>query len=200
MTDQVLPLHASVHRKVDELLPFYVNDTLEGEERALVARHLEECAQCRGEVDWLRSLHAACGALAEQDDGSEGLALPRHTRKRGWLASPAWRYAAAAQLAVIAVLGWKLWTVDDGAAQYRTLSSAGGITTGNAVVVFDAAAPEAAMRELLQSAGARIVGGPTATHGYVLALPADSRDQAVERLRAARIVKLAEPLGNGATP
>jgi hypothetical protein len=88
-----------------------------------------------------------------------------------------------------------VWSGDETSAQYRTLASEGGIANGDVVVVFDAAAPEAQMRQLLQASGARIVGGPTSANGYVLAIPPDGRARALEQLRAAKIVKLAEPLG-----
>ena len=200
MTDRVLPLHPNVHRTVDALLPFYVNETLDGDERDLVVRHLDECAQCRNEVEWLRGLHAACAACAAEDEGSEVFEVLRRQRKAWWRSSRVWGLAAAAELAVIAVLGWNVWSADDGAAQYRTLAADGGIATGNVVVVFDAAASEAQMRRLLEASGARIVGGPTAAHGYVLAIAPDGRARALEQLRAAKIVKLAETLGNADTP
>ena len=200
MTDRVLPLRPNVHRMVDALLPWHVNDTLEGEERELVARHLEECAQCRHEVEWLRGLHSACVACAAQDEGSPVFDVLRRRRKRWWRSASMWGAAAAAELAVIALLGWQVLRADDGAAQYRTLASAGGIAGGDVVVVFDAAAPEAQMRQLLQSAGARIVSGPTAANGYVLALGGADRERVLEHLRAAKIVKLAEPLAVRGTP
>jgi len=200
VTDRVLPLHANVHRMVDALLPWYVNETLDREERELVAHHLDECAQCRHEVEWLRGLHAACIACAEQDEHSEVFDVLRRPRKASRGSAAAWRFAAAAQLAVIAVLGWKLWTTDDTSAQYRTLAGQGAILTGNVVVVFDATAPEGEMRRLLQSVGARIVGGPTAANGYVLAIPADSQARGIEQLRASKIVRLAETLGKRETP
>ena len=200
MSDRVLPLHPNVHRMVDALLPWYVNETLDGDERDLVVRHLDECAQCRHEVEWLRGLHAACVACAAQDEGSEVFEVLRRRRKAWWRSGPLWGFAAAAELAVIAVLGWNVWTTDDGVAQYRTLSADSGIATGNVVVVFDAAASEAQMRQLLQASGARIVGGPTAAHGYVLAIAPEGRARALEQLRAAKIVKLAETLGNADTP
>jgi hypothetical protein len=200
MSERVLPLHPNVHRMVDALLPWHVNGTLEGEERDLVVRHLEECGQCRREVEWLRGLHAACVACAAEDEGSPVFDVLRRRRKPWWRSTPVWGIAAAAQLAVIGLLGWRVWSADETSAQYRTLASEGGIASGDVVVVFDAAAPEAQMRRLLQASGARIVGGPTAANGYVLAIPPDARARALEQLRAAKIVKLAEPLGNRDTP
>ena len=200
MSDRVLPLRPNVHKMVDALLPWYVNGTLDGDERDLVVRHLDECAQCRGEVEWLRGLHAACVACVEQDADSPAFDVLRRRRKAWWRSAPMWGLAAAAELAVIGLLGWHVWSAEDTSAQYRTLASEGGIAGGDLVVVFDAAAKEADMRQLLQSTGARIVGGPTAAHGYLLALPADTRARALEQLRSAKIVKLAEPLASRDAP
>ena len=201
MTDRVVPLQANVHRLVDALLPWHVNGTLEREERELVTRHLEECAQCRREVDWLRGLHAACADCAAQDGAAANLfdALQRRetpTRRSDRI----WRAAAVAAFVATGVLGWRLSVVDDSAARYRTLGSQAALANGNVVVVFDAAAREEDMRRLLQSVNARIVEGPTATNGYVLAIAASNQARAIEALRAARIVKLAEALTAQATP
>lgn len=198
MSDRVLPLHANVHRTVDALLPWHVNGTLRGAEQDLVTRHLDECSLCRREVEWLRELHAACAACVADDAAARMLAAPqrrRSTAARGTL----WRVAAAAQLVVIAVLAWQLRSSsDDTTALYRTLGTQGAGATANVVVVFDASASERQMRELLQSVGGRIVGGPTPAQGYLVAVPAAVQARAIEALRAARIVNLAEPLGAAA--
>jgi hypothetical protein len=47
----------------------------------------------------------------------------------------------------------------------------------------------------LQANGARLVGGPTETDAYLLAVPGDRRDQVLLRLRTEASIKLAEPLG-----
>jgi len=200
VTDRVVPLHPNVHRVVDALLPWYVNATLKSDELELVTRHLAECAQCRREVDWLRELHAACAECAAQDGGSQLFDALRQRQAPARRTDRAWRIAAAAGFVVVALLGWRLWIVDGPDAPYRTLSAPGGVANGNVVVVFDAAATESDMRRLLQSIGARIVEGPTATNGYVLAIPASTQGHAIEALRDARIVKLAESLRGPGSP
>ena len=40
-----------VHREATLLLPWYVNGTLEGAERARTDRHVRECVACKGEVE-----------------------------------------------------------------------------------------------------------------------------------------------------
>jgi len=200
MTDRVVPLHANTHRLVDALLPWYVNSTLNPEERELVTRHLDECAQCRGEVEWLRSLHEACAECAAKDGGSRLFEVLRRRQHPSRWMDRVWRVAAVVGLVAVALLGWRVWTADGDSAAYRTLGSQDAFTRGNVVVVFDPTAREADMRGLLESVGARIVGGPTPTNGYVLAVPSATQGRAIEVLRAARIVKVAQPLGGQGMP
>jgi anti-sigma factor RsiW len=47
------------HEKVWEILPWYVNGTLEGHEHELVARHLMRCQSCTDEVARCRSIATA---------------------------------------------------------------------------------------------------------------------------------------------
>src|SRR5262249_51905258 len=48
----------STHDLVWRLLPWYVNETLDGGERGTVAEHLATCAACRQEADRCRDLAA----------------------------------------------------------------------------------------------------------------------------------------------
>ena len=52
--DRVVRLDAAAHKVADVLLPWLVNGTLEGDELAFVQRHVDECPNCRHEVEWLR--------------------------------------------------------------------------------------------------------------------------------------------------
>lgn len=206
MSERALPLRADAHRVVDAMLPWYVNGTLDDDERALVQHHLDECPRCRDEVEWLRELHAACVACAEQEGPSGALGglrqrLARRAasdppRRGGWRTLPTlWRAVAVAQLGVIVALGAMVVSSED-AARYRTLGSSrdGAIARGNAVVVFDATATEAQVRTLLRSVDARVVDGPTQSNAWVLAIPAAQQARALERLRASPGVALAQTL------
>ena len=66
---------------------------------------------------------------------------------------------------------------------------------GNVVVVFHPDTTERQMRETLKAGQARLVDGPTAAGGYVLAVPAAKRTAALAALRARENVVLAEPIG-----
>ncbi len=47
------------HEAIQELLPWYLNDTLEADEHERVERHLQSCAECRDELEDLKGLQFA---------------------------------------------------------------------------------------------------------------------------------------------
>jgi hypothetical protein len=83
----------------------------------------------------------------------------------------------------------------DSPALYRTLGASNArATTGNLVVVFNPTTPEGDLRRMLRDAGARIVDGPTQTNAYVLDVPAQRINQAMQALRAEHAALLVEQL------
>ena len=50
---------SATHLEISELLPWYVNGTLDGDEKRRVRRHLESCPECQADRDFLRSVSAA---------------------------------------------------------------------------------------------------------------------------------------------
>lgn len=119
------------------------------------------------------------------------LRLPQ--TRMGWLAA-----GQTAALACVALL-FASAQLSYGDAQYRTLSSAPSAPTptGSAVVAFKPATDQAAMRAALVSAHARIVDGPMANGGYIIALGEERMDEGLETLRANDSVLLIEALGGG---
>jgi len=112
---------------------------------------------------------------------------------------PSWlRWAAAAQFVAIVGLGALLLRPAEEPA-YRVLGS-GTAASGNVVVMFQPNTSERELRRILQAQNARVVDGPTVTDAYLLSVPAASRDQALQALRAEAAVKLAEPMDGGGTP
>jgi anti-sigma factor RsiW len=211
MTGRVIPFDAAAHKVADALLPWFVNGTLEGDELAFVQRHLGECPRCQNEVEWLRELHAACIAgeampgasatfrnlrrqLEEPREGRDSIARLRRSRGRARLWS---RWAIAAQLVVIAVLGTLLLSGTDGPALYRTLGARNATVpaTGSLVVVFDPATTEAEVHRILRGAGARIVDGPTQANAYVLEVPPGQTHRAAQAIKSERAALLVEPFG-----
>lgn len=55
----------TTHDQVQELLPWFVNQTLEGNEGTLVLRHLKECHECRRDRDYLQQLQREVVSDAE---------------------------------------------------------------------------------------------------------------------------------------
>jgi anti-sigma factor RsiW len=210
VTARIIPFDAATHKVAHVLLPWWVNGTLEGDERAFVERHLVECPECRQEVEWLRELHAACiageatpGASVafrnlrrqmEEPRGRDSLTGLRQLRirTRRW-----WQWALAAEFAVIVVLGGLLLTGADNPALYRTLGAGNAKTpaTGSLVVVFDPATTEAEVHRILRSAKARIVDGPTRANAYVLEVAPGQADRAAQAIKAERATLLLESLG-----
>jgi hypothetical protein len=212
MTGRVVPLQGSEHTVVDALLPWYVNGTLAGDELARVKEHLTNCEQCRHEVDWLRDVFAACAAIAPipgapplaDANGIAAFAGRKEAKdfrggiSAGWRSTQPWvRMLVAAQLAGLALLGALLTLDTREEPSFRTLGAQTRPTPARdaIAVMFDPLITEAEMRRVLTSAGARIVDGPTSTNAFVLEVPAAKSGEAVQKLRAARMVLFAEPLG-----
>lgn len=108
-------------------------------------------------------------------------------------------WALAAELAVILVLAGVLLSGGESQPQYRTLGTAepGLQEMGRLVVVFDPQVPEAELRRIVRSSGARIVDGPTVGGAYVLEVPAEHQAATLQALRGQRAVTLAERLNSG---
>jgi anti-sigma factor RsiW len=196
MSARVLPFDAATHKVVDVLLPWFVNGTLEDEERALVEQHLRQCERCRREVEWLQELHAACAGASPAVPRLREQLMTSHARGRR--AVPWSRAVMAAQLAAILVLGAAV-VGDETRAPYRTLGAADSAARAPAslVVVFDPALTELDLRRMLRAVGARIVDGPTQANAYLLDVDPGAREQALRALKVDRRVVLVEPLGEG---
>jgi anti-sigma factor RsiW len=215
----VVELPASLHRRVDAMLPWYVNGTLESAQLAQVEGHLAGCVRCQREVAELRGVQSACaqtGVACESQASFERLrgrlsvtptALPS---ARWWArlaqawqeASPGWRGLAAAQwLLILGLSGWLLGSPAP-TAEYRTLGDrpradldTAGLACCQLVVVFDPQLSEARMRVLLRASGARVIDGPSEAGAYVLVLPEERVTAAQAALRAAPGVLLVQRLG-----
>jgi anti-sigma factor RsiW len=211
--NRVVRLRPPTHDEAQRLLPWLVTGRLDDDERARVQSHLAGCAQCQAELDWERRLQSRYAETGGEADAERGLAALRDQltpqprtplaavaeRPRRWWsalrsAAPALRGVIALQAAAIAALAVGLMvTVAPARDSYRTLSSPAPTAAAQAVVRFRPEATDAAIRQALQSSGARLVDGPTVSGAYLLRLPAD-RDAALKRLRADPAVLLAESL------
>lgn len=101
-----------------ELIPWYVNGTLEGEELRRVEEHLASCLVCRRDIEELRELRRELGEAAPAPPGEPGLARlleavetgdagarPGRGRFRPWVMA-----AAAVLAAAVGVALWQPWS------------------------------------------------------------------------------------------
>lgn len=211
--------HRRLHRDVWELLPWYVNQTLEPAERERVEAHLATCITCRSEVVLLRqlerhvrdtdvlddavtrSLSAVRGRIAAAPRGdAPGLRHRLAAAGALWRRSPgAMKAVVATQTAVIVaglgVLG-TLPAASDRAPTFQTLSSdRSAAAPGQLRVKVAEGVGESQLRALLVAQSLRIVDGPSPTGVYTLAV-ADGGGLAlaVARLRAAPELSFVAPV------
>lgn len=194
----VIPMEHDEHAAVQALLPWYAREQLEGEDLALVQRHLLHCGLCRNELAAERPMQTllnGAGAVAETGDVEAGLAK-LHARMEPEVkrAAPRWvPWALGLQGAAMALL-LGLWLQARDVPNYEGLSAAGmAPVAADALVMFKPGTSEQALRELLQAEGATVVAGPTETGAWLLRV--DARGLAA--LRTAPVVMMAEPLQPG---
>jgi len=214
----IIRLPRDRHHECQLLLPWYVTDRLDAEDRARVEAHLRACERCRADLRLEQQLEAEFPGLPI--DAEHGWAQMRRRIEeaseretvRGRLAAlgraagalprasaPWLGWAAAAGMAVFSFAG-ALAPRPQPAAPYHALSSPAPRASGDIVVVFRPDAREQTMAEAIRASGARLADGPTAAGAYVLRVPAAERDRALLTLRARDAVALAEPIDAGATP
>jgi hypothetical protein len=189
-----------------ELLPWYVNGTLAGEEHEQVRRELRSSLTCRLEYERLCRVRD----LMQQDDAEHAatdraferlMARIESSGARPGAAAAAVRWMplaqAAALLALAAGLAWWWGDQDPAPARgtFETLTTSEPADAPQLRVVFAAGVPEETRRALLEAHGLTIAAPPTADGVYALVLPPDADAQAlVGRLRAdARILLVTTP-------
>ena len=207
---QLIAMPDDACEAVLRLLPWHVTGTLDAADEELVGRHLAGCATCRAELARERALatavHTAEPRAGDRWAGMSALldrAEPRsRQRARAWVrrsgalgSQHPWRWIAGAQFAALLMLGTWVALPPQRAPGYRALGDASQVRAGNALVMFRPETSEAALRDILAGADARLVDGPTAAGAYVIALPGDGT--ALARLRAQSAVTLAEPIERG---
>lgn len=211
---EIIRLRGSPHERAQQLLPWYVNGTLEADETAMVDAHLADCADCRADLASEQALARDVAALPIDVEhawstlndriGAAGpprrLAEPMPFLRRkvamGWALGGPLAAAAAVAFAVAIVPG----APSPAGETYRALGSAPTARPGNALVMFRPDARDDDLRAALTKAGARVVDGPTASGAYVVRIAPDRRTQALAGLRATPQVALAEPIDPGSQP
>ena len=175
-----------------ELLPWYVNGTLDSEERELVSRQLLASITCRKELGRLRRLQeliqredaeaTATGRAFErlmariEASGDSPASRAGPTRAFSWT-----RLALAASVtaAVAVPLWWRAEAPSTASTTYETLTNSRPADPGATLlrVVFAPGITEPERQELLARHGLTVVGSPTADGLVTLSL-ADADDQA----------------------
>jgi hypothetical protein len=191
-----------------DAMPWVLQGSATQEQREWLEAHLASCESCRTEfAQQSRLRHAMSLPTDISIDANAGLRrlLSRldmpddqeaayRSRPRHWL-SRALVAAVFVQALGIGVMGVKLWSMSGGP-MYRTLSQESvPATPGTIRVVPDAAMTLADWNALLHALRLQVVGGPNEVGAYTVApAKATSTAQALQRLRATRGIRLAEPV------
>ncbi|MGI9304458.1 MAG: zf-HC2 domain-containing protein [Gammaproteobacteria bacterium] len=138
----------SSHEDIYLLLPWYANGTLDASEQAKVEAHINGCAVCRREIEFLSGVEQAANSRngihalpqnglattlrkieALESGGGEQPSMVDRLREYlsrlfspGSFMNPAWATAVPA-LALAMLAGYLLWPADNESHEYRTLSS-----------------------------------------------------------------------------
>ena len=193
--------------RFQELLPFYVNGTLQGEEREWMERELAQHADARAELEAVRALQArVADSLPEVPDtiGLDKVMARIRADQPGlldrlaaWLGfSGGLRPATAfAGLAIIAVQAGVIVSLvaggrDEDAGAGLRASKASAVHEGPLLKVnFAPDAKEAEIRHLLVSVQGRLAGGPGQLGDYYIAVPAGREAALAEEVRRSPIVQ-----------
>jgi hypothetical protein len=207
----VLTFPADRHQEVQQLLPWYWTGKLDEAERASVAAHLDDCAECRQDLGAEPALKAAL-ASTSPDAATGWASLEARTRhsapaprrpQRAWAVAgrklmrpERLKWVAAAQFAALVVLGIAALPTAPAARQgaYRALGDAPAGRTGNVLAMFRPDASVAAMRHSLEASGARLVDGPTPAGAYLLEVAGGENGRPLAALRGDPNVTMAEPI------
>ena len=193
--------------RFQELLPFYVNGTLQGEEREWIERELAQHADARAELEAVLALQArVADSLPEVPDtiGLDKVMARIRADQPGlldrlaaWLGfSGGLRPATAfAGLAIIAVQAGVIVSLvaggrDEDAGAGLRASKASAVHEGPLLKVnFAPDAKEAEIRHLLVSVQGRLAGGPGQLGDYYIAVPAGREAALAEEVRRSPIVQ-----------
>ena len=190
LTDRILTdTHHKKAHELCELLPWYVNKTLDEVEMRAVEQHLQHCGECAGELPILQAVPVAVdnesvAVFTPRPNTEQFLAHAKQRKLRRQVHTATWIAGAlAASLAGFAlVLNWI--QTDDSAASstvYETATNAGSGASFDYVlhVAFEKGVDSRARGAALQALGPESIAGPDSAGYYrvVIRLPARSMDE-----------------------
>jgi len=186
------------HQKVQELLPWFVNGTLNERDQSMVNEHLQRCNECRQDVENLIETSRVFQSTREPSAESIVQArtkflqqLSQSGERKASGSTRRWTIpiALAACLLIAALFMEPLLQRDE---SFRTLGNVAPISGRVIQLVFEPDTPEKSIRSLVLGNEGHIISGPTARGVYRLELPAD-RDphQVLDRLQRHPDVKFA---------
>lgn len=203
MKARVFQLHTGEHETVQEVLPWFVNGTLDGAQAQRVRDHLAHCEQCQADLAWQQRLHAAApdaaAAVAARDVDRSWATLERRIvfeprtppraapRAREPSRMRWWPLAFGVQTALVAALAIAWFAAPPREQPFQALGAAPTAASANVLVVFRPTATEADIRRALRASHAQLVAGPTVTDAYLLRMDPLTA-QALARLRADGVV------------
>jgi hypothetical protein len=203
--------------RFDELLPFYVNGTLNDEDKQWVDAYLQDHPAAKAELGWARSLQSRLHEDVPAVSSEVGLDRAMHRirtegpaperarqaakpsffeQARSWLASivpqPALRPVLAGALAVVAlqavVIVHMAGQADDDAGQMRTIPSKVADPGPFLKVNFKGDARETDIRFLLVEVNGSLAAGPGQLGDYYVRIPVKQIDALAAKVRASAIV------------
>lgn len=204
--------------RFDELLPFYVNDTLAAGERAWVDDYLREHPKAMAQLDWYRSLQAKLREDTPPVSSEIGMdralrrirnegPAPQATRQAAppsllarlgdWLGAlvpqPMLRPAFAGALGVVAlqavlIAGLITQRTDDDITELRAIQGSVVEKGPYLKLNFKADAREADMRLLLVEVQGSLAAGPGQLGDYYVRVPESQLQGITEKVRANPIV------------
>jgi hypothetical protein len=192
-----------------DAMPWVLQNSATQEQSEWLEGHLAHCESCRTEFAQQRRLQLAMSLPTDISiDANTGLKrllnrldtpdiqeAPRRSRSGNWM-NRALVAAVLIQALSIGALGVKLWS-SGGGPTYRTLSQESAPATPGAIrVVPDTAMTMADWNALLHTLRLQVVGGPNDVGAYTVAptSPMSTAPHALQQLRAARGIRLAEPV------
>lgn len=187
MRDQSERFRRNSHRDCWDLLPWLVNDTLSDAQRQRLEEHLAECAQCRREASEQRVLrehlrqedsvlYAPQASLQKLLHRLETDPLAENSSRQGIAGSRVLKLLAATivigAVSVVALDSVRSWRSQEerSAPSYSTLTSKPAVVASvpAARVVFAPTMSLAQLSELLRTAHAQVITGPSEAGVYTL--------------------------------